>query len=97
MGVMSAADWRAFWEARGLRELRLLLWAGWDPIGGARADEYESHALRLATLLGSRASRESIAAELGRIRRDELGLEPSPAEDSRAAEKIAAWFEAAAS
>jgi hypothetical protein len=61
------------------------------------AAEYETHALRLATLLGSRASRSSIAAELGRIRRDELGFEPSPAEDSRAAEKIAAWFEAAAS
>jgi hypothetical protein len=94
VAVMSAADWRAFWEARGMRELRLLLWAGWDPIGGGPPTEYDGHALRLATLLGSRASRSSIAAELGRIRRDELGLEPSPAEDSRATEKIVAWFEA---
>lgn len=94
---MSAADWRTFWEVRGMRELRLLLWAGWDPIGAAAPDEYDGHALRLATLLGSRASRSAIAAELGRIRRDELRLEPAPAEDSRAAEKIAVWFEAAAS
>jgi hypothetical protein len=97
VAVMSAADCRAFWEVRGMRELRLLLWAGWDPIGANSPGEYDSHALRLATLLGSRASRSAIAAELGRIRRDELGLEPAPAEDSRAAEKIAAWFEAAAS
>jgi hypothetical protein len=97
MAAMSAAEWRAFWEVRGLRELRLLLWAGWDPIGRVPLAEYEGHALRLASLLGSRASRSSIASELGRIRRDELGLDPAPAEDSRAAEKIAAWFEAAAS
>jgi hypothetical protein len=97
MATMSAGDWRAFREARGMRELRLLLWAGWDPIGGVPPAEYEGHALRLASLLGSRASRSSIAAELGRIRRDELGLDPAPAEDARAAEKIAAWFEAAPS
>jgi hypothetical protein len=94
---MSAADWRTFWGVRGMRELRLLLWAGWDPIDAPSPDEYEAHALRLATLLGSRASRSAIAAELGRIRRDELGLDPAPVEDSRAAEKIAAWFEAAPS
>ena len=97
MGAMSAGEWRAFWQARGLRELRLVLWAGWDPIGGVPPAEYDGHALRLASLLGSRASRSSIAAELGRIRREELGVEPCPAEDARAAGKIAAWFEAAPS
>lgn len=97
MAVMSAAEWRAFWKARGMRELRLLLWAGWDPVAGAPPAEYDGHALRLASLLGSRASRSSIAAELGRIRLDELGLDPAPAEDARAAEKIAASFEAAPS
>jgi hypothetical protein len=96
MAVMGAAEWRAFWEVRGMRELQLLLWAGWDPIGAGSPAEYDGHALRVATLLGSRASRSAIAAELSRMRRDELGLEPSQAEDSRAADKIAAWFEAAA-
>ena len=97
MAVMSAGDWRAFWQARGMRELRLLLWAGWDPLDDGAPAEYDGHAVRVASLLGSRASRDAIAAELGRIRRDELGLEPDPAEDTRAAAKITAWFEAAAS
>jgi hypothetical protein len=97
MAAMSAGDWRAFWEARGMRELQLLLWAGWDPTDDGSPGEYDGHALRVASLLGSRASRESIAAELGRIRRDELGLLPEPAQDARAADKITAWFEAAAS
>ena len=33
---------------------------------------------------------------LSYIRRDELGLEPDPAEDARAATKITVWFEGAA-
>jgi hypothetical protein len=95
MAAMSARKWREFWRARGMRELRLLLWAAWDPIGGAPPGEYDGHALRVASLLGSRASTAAIADELGRIRGDELGLEPAPADDAAAAEKIAAWFEAA--
>jgi hypothetical protein len=95
MAAMSAREWREFWRARGMRELRLLLWAAWDPIGGAPVAEYDGHALRVASLLGSRASTAAIAGELGRIRRDELGLEPAPANDAAAAGKIAAWFEAA--
>ncbi len=97
MAVMSAGDWRAFWQARGMRELQLLLLAAWDPIDDVPPGVYDGHALRVASLLVSRASSEAIAAELGRIRRDELGLEPGPTEDARAADKITAWFEAAAS
>jgi hypothetical protein len=97
MAAMSAGDWRAFWQARGMRELQLLLWAAWDPLDGGHPGEYDAHALRVASLLGSRAPRDAIAAELGRIRRDEFGLEPVPNEDARAADKITAWFEAAAS
>jgi hypothetical protein len=96
MVAMSAEDWRAFWQARGMRELQLLLWAAWDPMDDGSPGAYDGYALRVASLLGSRASCEAIAAELGRIRRDELGLEPDTAEDARAADKINAWFEAAA-
>ena len=96
MAAMSAGDWRAFWQARGLRELQLLLWAAWDPLDDGSPGEYDSYAVRVASFLGSRASGDAIAAELGRIRRDELGLEPDSAEDARAATKITAWFEAAA-
>jgi hypothetical protein len=95
MAAMSAGDWRAFWQGRGMRELQLLLWAAWDPMDDGSPGEYDGYALRVASLLGSRASREAIAAELGRIR-DELGLEPDLAEDARAATKITAWFESAA-
>jgi len=96
MGAMSAADWRAFWQARGMRELQLLLWAAWGPMDDGSPAECDGYAVRVASLLGSRASRDAIAAELGRIRRDELGLEPDPVEDAHAAAKITTWFEAAA-
>jgi hypothetical protein len=91
--AMGAREWREYWRRRGMRELRLLLWAAWDPIGGTPPGQYDSYALRIASLLGRRASTSAVAAELGRIRRDELGLEAAPAADAATAEKIAAWFE----
>jgi hypothetical protein len=97
MAAMSAGDWRAFWRTRGMRELQLLLWSTWDPLEEGSPGEHDRYALRVGSLLGSRASSEAITAELGRIRRDELGLLPEPAQDARAADKITAWFEAAAS
>jgi hypothetical protein len=92
--AMGAREWREFWRARGIRELQLLLRAAWDPIGGSQPGEYDHHAMRIASLLGSRASQAAIADELGPIR-DELAQSEAPAEDAAAAEKIAAWFEAA--
>ena len=90
---MSAREWREFWRDRGMRELRLVLWACWDPIGGTPPGEYDNYAFRVASLLGSRASRAAVAEELGRIRRDALGSEPCPEEDARAADKIGDWFD----
>ena len=87
-----AREWREFWRRRGMRELQLVLWAAWDPIGGTPPGEYDSYALRIVSLLGSRASTSAVA-ELGRIRRDELALEPAPEADAAAAGKIVAWFE----
>jgi hypothetical protein len=89
----SAAEWREFWRAHGMRELRSLLRAAWRPL--AAAPEADDASFRIASLLGSRASAAAIADELGRIRRDTLGLEPAPGEDAQTAERIAAWFEAA--
>ena len=93
---MSAGEWREFWRVRGMRELKLVLWASWDPIGGTPPGEYDSYAFRIASLLGSRASREALVEELGRIRREILGDDVDPERDSYAAEKIADWFECAA-
>ena len=59
MTTRSANEWRDFWRDRGERELASIL------------DEYEPHLTRIATLLGSRAPREALVAELGRIRENE--------------------------
>jgi hypothetical protein len=91
--AMSAREWREFWRVRGMRELQLVLWASWDPIGGTPPGEYDSYAFRIASLLGSRASREALVEELGRIRREILGDDVDADHDSYAAEKVAAWFE----
>jgi hypothetical protein len=91
----NASEWRDFWRGRGERELRLLLWAAWDPVGGVPPGEYDAYAPRIASLLASRASREALAAELDRIRVHELGVGPDPERDLAAAGKIADWFEAA--
>ena len=91
--AMSAGEWRAFWQLRGMAELRLVLGASWEPLVGTPPGEYDRYPFRVASLLGSRASADALANELGRIRRDELGIEPDPAEDTRAATKITRWFE----
>jgi hypothetical protein len=79
----SAGEWRDFWRDRGERELAAIL------------DEFESHATRIATLLGSRAPHDALAAELGRIRVHELH-EPADAErDAHVAARVHHWFESA--
>jgi hypothetical protein len=92
MSEMSAADWRRFWDERGMRELRLLLAESWPPLGAGTPRERDATAFRIASLLGSRAPSGAIAEELGRIR-GELRLGEAPEEDARAASAITAWFE----
>jgi hypothetical protein len=92
MSAIGAADWRRFWEERGMRELRLLLAESWPPLGAGTPRERDATAFRIASLLGSRAPSAAIAEELGRIR-GELRLGEAPEEDARAATAIAAWFE----
>lgn len=91
--AFTAREWREFWRVRGMQELQLVLWASWDPIGGTPSNEYDGYAFRIASLLASRASREALAAELGRIRRDEFRIEADPQQDAHAADKIADWFD----
>jgi len=92
--AMSAREWRVFWQTRGMRELDELLSAAWAPLAGAGADARDACLFRIASLLGSRASAESLADELARIRR-ELGEEPRALEDARAAHAVVSWFEEA--
>ena len=83
MKTRGANEWRDFWRERGERELSSLL------------DEYEPHLTRIATLLGSRAPREALVAELARIRAHELELPPEPERDTEVAARVYDWFEAA--
>jgi hypothetical protein len=93
MRPTSASEWRAFWSTGGARELTLLLWAVWDPIGDGPVVDYTDSATRVATLLGSRAPVRALAAELGRIRAHDLGLPADPAADEAAAAKVQCWFD----
>ena len=83
MTTRSATEWRDFWRDRGERELASIL------------DEYEPHLTRIATLLGSRAPRDALAAELARIREHELRLPPDPERDTELATRIHDWFNTA--
>ena len=91
-----AAEWREFWRERGMREPTGVLEESWPAIAAASSAERDSSAFRIASLLGSRAPRFALAEELGRIRRDELGLAAEPEEDERTAETITSWFTSAA-
>ena len=83
MTTRSANEWRDFWRERGERELASLL------------DEHEPYATRVATLLGSRAPRAALAAELARIREHELRLPPDSRRDAELAARVHDWFDAA--
>jgi len=76
----SASEWRDFWRDRGERAL------------AGQLDEFEPHMTPIATLLGSRAPREALAAELGRIREHELHARPDPQRDGEIASRIHDWF-----
>ena len=81
MTTRNANEWRDFWRDRGERELASIL------------DEYEPHLTRIATLLGSRAPREALVAELARIREHELGLPADPQRDEAITDRVYDWFE----
>jgi hypothetical protein len=91
-----AAEWREFWRDHGMLELGRLLEQSWPTLAAASPAARESCAFRVASLLGSRAPRVALTEELGRIRRDELGLPASPDEDEHAAVTITSWFTSAA-
>jgi hypothetical protein len=70
-----------------------VLRAEWPPLAGADEEACARMATRFSTLLGSRSPLRALAAELGRMRL-ELGAEPDPGEDERAAATVQAWFPA---
>ena len=90
----SAREWRVFWETGGMLELAEVVSAAWPPLDRAGAGTRDGCVFRIASLLGSRAPARALADELARIR-CELGREPEPLEDARAAHDIAGWFDEA--
>ena len=82
-----------WWERRGEEELRLILWAAWDPIGGVPRDEYENYAPQIASRLRDGATPDEIAALLSEIRTDRMGEPPDPSKDRAVAHKIQDWYE----
>jgi hypothetical protein len=65
---------KGWWTKERLRELDLILWAAWDPIGaGVPSDEYEMYAPQIAQLLESGADEKAIADELKRVRYERTG------------------------
>jgi hypothetical protein len=90
---VTESQWKTWWRNQGEEELRLILWAAWDPIGGVPRDEYETYAPQIASQLRRGATIDEIAALLGQIRTETIGLGPDPAADRAVAEKIRDWYE----
>jgi hypothetical protein len=79
----SANEWRGFWRDGGEQELH------------AQLDELAPYTARIATLLGSKAPRRALVAELARIREHELHATSDAERDAELAERVYAWFERA--
>jgi hypothetical protein len=65
----------------------------WDPIGvlpgeAGPADEYDSYAAHIATLVSEGASVDKVTAHLGKIRTQAIGLRADPQKDAVAAAEI---------
>ena len=92
---MDASDYERWWQERGARELRDLLFEEWDPIGlkemaEESGDEYEAYAGQIMRRLRAGADEEDIALLLESFRAD-MGLEPAepPVETGR---RIRDWY-----
>jgi hypothetical protein len=86
--------WAQWWKARGRRELALILWARWDPIGvGVPSDEYDLYTDQIGALLRQGADEHQLSEYLRDTRRARMELpQPRPNADDDAAEKIVIWY-----
>lgn len=49
--MVTKAAWDRWWRSTGNRDLTLLLWAVWNPIGTCPLDEYENYGPMVARML----------------------------------------------
>jgi hypothetical protein len=81
-----------WWKQRGRDDLTLVLWSGWNPIGfEVPLDEYDNYSDRLVSLLGRDPTVAEIAAELGQIRTETIGMPPDASRDEIAANALKWW------
>lgn len=69
----------------------------WDPIGvqpgeGGPADEYDSYAPHLVSMLSNGASVAELREHLGHIRTGTIGLPADPVRDAQCAEELVGWW-----
>jgi hypothetical protein len=96
-------DWRAWWKARGQRELRCILMTAWDPVGVGDApeawDEYDSYGPGVARRLLEAATPDdaldSVKAYLDHVERDymETLSDERARENGHLAASLVAWHE----
>lgn len=86
VGEERARAFSEWWRGTGEAELRQILFWVWDPLGLNRefpdaADEYDKYALEILTALASEATPAALAALLGSIEQNRMGLDPRPLND----------------
>jgi hypothetical protein len=68
----------------------------WDPIGVSHApeaaDEYDGYMGKIVRLLQEGAGERELRRYLAGVRREAMGLMPSPLADRRAAKAVCAWW-----
>jgi hypothetical protein len=96
---LTDAEHAAWFQARGEEQLRELLFWRWDPIGVATAfphswDEYDGYAPRIAGILRDGGDQAAVAADLGRIEHEVIGLDRRERPGTvAAAAAIVAWYD----
>jgi hypothetical protein len=89
------ASLETWWQDAGEAELRLILWAAWEPIGPVPRDEYDWYLPRLWLLLQQHASllsqfARSVEMEAAEDEIDELA-ERIRASEAKIADQLSEW------
>jgi hypothetical protein len=95
-GEAHAREFSDWWRDTGEQELRQLLYWVWDPIGlnpdfPHASDEYDRYAIEVATALASGMPQSTLAALLGSIEQNRMGMGPRPLD--AIAERLREWHE----
>jgi hypothetical protein len=95
-GEGRAREFSEWWRDAGEGELCQLLYWVWDPLDlnhefPDAADEYDGYALEVATALASGVSQSTLAALLGSIEQNRMGMRPRPLDVI--AQRLRTWYQ----